>query len=438
MNQHRHQSRPHRDAAQHAVAIAQAVDTTWNKSNHSGRRDVALSVVAALALLGHRDPHGHGHAEQLRAQNAEDFSATLREIYTAVLNTRPDVAHLVFPLMEWIFDDPQPSVQQAAKRTANAALEEGQLELTGTDKRHDTDLLGIVLTMLKSDTAGKANAQIYTPGPLADGMTRMSPPEEHSSVCDPAVGTGGLLRAAAQAMREHDRDPTTVAWYGADVDELAIAACAVNALAWQLGPRIVLCVANTLSEGDWPRRAEAQRAELLQLSQTIRRDKTMLNDANRREEFVLRRIRAGRTRMPIGPGTFLGSRGYAPELARGLHLVLEAGQELAGDVFNLCEASCAPMRLWAEQIVRAAGAELELVEVPDTALPADLALTGAIAQHLLADPGKAARRLGWVHAPAEELVRRSVTWHLAHPPEQANPDFDADDRALPPLRPNGL
>lgn len=277
MHQHRNQPHPHRDPAQHAVAIAQAVDTAWNKSNHSGRRDVALSVVAALTLIDQRDPHGHDHAEQLRAQSAEDFAGTVREIYTAVINTRPDLTHLVFPLMQWVFDDPQPAVQQAAKHVANAALKEGQLALTGTTHRYDADVLGLVLTMLKSESAGKANAQIYTPGPVAGAMARMSPPEEHSSVCDPAVGTGGLLRAAAEAMREHDRDPATVAWWGADVDELAVAACAVNALSWQLGPRVVLCVANTLAEGDWARRAEAQRAEMLQLSRTIRRDKLMLN-----------------------------------------------------------------------------------------------------------------------------------------------------------------
>lgn len=259
------------------MAIARAVDTAWNRANHSGRRDVALSVVAALSLIDQRDPHGHDQAEQLRAQSAEDFAGTVREIYTAVVNTRPDVAHTAFPLMQWVFEGPEPAVQQAAKRVANAALKEGQLELTGTTHRYDTDVLGIVLTMLKSDSAGKANAQIYTPDPVANGMARVSPPEEHSSVCDPAVGTGGLLRAAAEAMREHDRDPTTVTWWGADVDELAVAACAVNALSWQLGSRVVLCVANTLSEGDWPRRAEAQRAEMLQLSRTIRRDKLMLN-----------------------------------------------------------------------------------------------------------------------------------------------------------------
>lgn len=267
----------YRDPGQHAMAIAHAVDTAWNKSNHSGRRDVALSVVAGLSLLGQRDPHGPDLTEQLRTQTPADFAATLREIYSAVVNARPDLIHLVYPLMQWIFADPQPALQHAAKRTADAALGEGQLELTGTESRYDTDLLGTMLSLLKSVSAGKANAQIYTPAPLADMMARMNVPDEGSSVCDPAVGTGGLLRAAAQAMREHDRDPTTVAWYGADIDDLAIAACAVNSLLWQLGPRMLLCVSNTLAEGDWADRAEAQRAEILGLSETIRRDKVMLN-----------------------------------------------------------------------------------------------------------------------------------------------------------------
>lgn len=266
-----------RDPDWHAADIAKAVEVAWNKSNHSGRRDVALSVVSALALLDQHDPNSPDLAEQLCAQHAEEFARTLREIYTAVINARPDLTHLVFPLMQWVFDDPEPALLRAAKQVADAALHARQLDLTGTERRYDTDLLGVVLTLLKSDSAGKANAQIYTPMRLADMMARMTPPEEHSSVCDPAVGTGGLLRAAAQAMRELHRHPATVTWYGADVDDLAIAACAINSLIWGLGPHIVLCVANTLSEGDWARRAEAQRAEILQISECVRRNKMVIH-----------------------------------------------------------------------------------------------------------------------------------------------------------------
>jgi len=76
-------------------------------------------------------------------------------------------------------------------------------------------------------------------------------------------------------------------------------------------------------------------------------------DYKRREEFVLRRVRAERKRIPVGPGSFLWSRGYSPELARGIRLALESG--IGGEVFNLAEPACAPVRLWVEQILAAAG-----------------------------------------------------------------------------------
>ena len=53
----------------------------------------------------------------------------------------------------------------------------------------------------------------------------------------------------------------------------------------------------------------------------------------------------GRDQLPVGAGGFLCSRGYAPELARGIRLALEH-PAAAGEVFNLCEAQCAPLRLW--------------------------------------------------------------------------------------------
>jgi nucleoside-diphosphate-sugar epimerase len=154
------------------------------------------------------------------------------------------------------------------------------------------------------------------------------------------------------------------------------------------------------------------------------------HDYKRREEFVLCRVRAGRRRIPVGPGGFLWSRGYAPELARGLRLAVEGADR--GEVFNLAERTCAPIRLWVEQILAAAGHEAELVRVPDARLPEDLALTGEIAQPWMVDSTKAAERLGWVHAPPRACVEKSVRWHLDHPPAAGrdNLDFEADDAAL--------
>jgi nucleoside-diphosphate-sugar epimerase len=153
-------------------------------------------------------------------------------------------------------------------------------------------------------------------------------------------------------------------------------------------------------------------------------------DYKRREEFVLRRVRAGRARIPVGPGGFLWSRGYAPELARGIRLALESGT--GGEVFNLAEPACAPVRLWVEQILAAAGHPAELVRVPEEHLPEDLQLTAEIPQPWMVDSTKARERLGWIHAPWRECVERSVGWHLQHPPATAevDRDFSADDDAL--------
>ncbi len=61
------------------------------------------------------------------------------------------------------------------------------------------------------------------------------------------------------------------------------------------------------------------------------------------------------------------------------------------------------MRLFCEQVIAAADARLELVRVPDEALPPDLVTTGTLSQHLLASPARAREVLGW-HATASPQV----------------------------------
>jgi nucleoside-diphosphate-sugar epimerase len=156
-------------------------------------------------------------------------------------------------------------------------------------------------------------------------------------------------------------------------------------------------------------------------------------DYQRREEFVLRRVRAGRPRIPIGAGTWVWTRGYVADMARGVRLALES-ERAQGEVFNLGERRTLPVRLWMERILEAAGAAPELVRVPDEALPEDLEITGAVGQPLLFDSSKARDWLGFCDSDPAEAIARSVRWHLAHPPEDASDDFSADDRALASAR----
>jgi nucleoside-diphosphate-sugar epimerase len=152
-------------------------------------------------------------------------------------------------------------------------------------------------------------------------------------------------------------------------------------------------------------------------------------DHQRREEPLLRRVRAGRDRVPTGSGGWLWTRGYVRDVAAGIRLALESDACLA-EVLNLGEARTWSMGLWARHVLEAAGSGAELVRVPDVLLPDDLKALGTIPQHLLVDSSKARDLLGWTETDPHEALHRSVAWHLANPPEGADADFTADDRAL--------
>jgi nucleoside-diphosphate-sugar epimerase len=152
------------------------------------------------------------------------------------------------------------------------------------------------------------------------------------------------------------------------------------------------------------------------------------HDHQRREEFILRRVRAGRTRIPFGSGTWLWSRSYVGDVSTAV-LTCLGNPRVAGEVINIGEPAVRSMRGWASEILGAAGYEAELVTVADAALPEDLWMTKTIDQHVVFDAYKAARLLDWRPDPAAGLAR-SVAWHLANPPADASTDFTADDTAL--------
>lgn len=153
------------------------------------------------------------------------------------------------------------------------------------------------------------------------------------------------------------------------------------------------------------------------------------HDGQRREEFVLRRVRAGRERMPIGTGMFLGSRCYVGDVATAVLAAVHT-PAASGEVFNVVESRTPTVLGWAREILTAAGHAMELVRVPDEELPGDLKLTGAWPQHLLFGNAKARRVLDWSPVDPAETVPRSVRWHLENPPKESDDDFVADDRAM--------
>ena len=153
------------------------------------------------------------------------------------------------------------------------------------------------------------------------------------------------------------------------------------------------------------------------------------HDPQRREEMVLCRVRAGRTRIPVGSGGWLWTRLYAGDAAAAVDLALRT-DAARGAVLNLGEARTSSTVGWMRDTLDAAGHEAELVAVPDAAVPDDLRFTRGRSQHLLTSSRRAEDLLGWRPSDPYDSIRRSVTWHLAHPPGVADPDFSADEVAL--------
>src|SRR6185437_1132835 len=151
------------------------------------------------------------------------------------------------------------------------------------------------------------------------------------------------------------------------------------------------------------------------------------HDGQRREEFVLRRVRAGRRRIPFGAGTSLDTRCYVGDVASA---ALDRAPAAAGQVFNVGDLATGTARDWALAILAAAGSEASLVTVPEDLVPPDLEGTRSIAQHFLVDSRKAATLLGWRPSDPAETIPLSVRWHLENPPAQVDEDFSPDDRAL--------
>jgi nucleoside-diphosphate-sugar epimerase len=153
------------------------------------------------------------------------------------------------------------------------------------------------------------------------------------------------------------------------------------------------------------------------------------HDGQRREEFILRRARAGRDRIPFGIGNLLMSKCYVGDVASAVLAAIDT-DAARGQIFNVVEPVTGTVADWARQILAAAGHRADLVTVPNQELPADLDLTGQFAQHQLYDSHKARDLLGWRPGRAEQGISASVRWHLANPPAEPDPDFSADDRAL--------
>jgi hypothetical protein len=264
---------PHADPQRVAGRIAEAVDKACGAAGLGSQLEVPLTVVAGLTLAHAEGPMSAAILGEAATGEPAVFGELLYNVWARFWLARPDLVPCSAPLWAWLRNKPHDSDLRGAQRLAVAARRAGLDDLAGYDEhRRSTDLLGHLLTVMRSRGARAGRGQFYTPNPVGVLMARMLDIQPGERVLEPAAGTGGLLCAAAQAMREQGLDPTQVYWYAADIDYVAVACMAVNVHLWDLGTRVVLGCADTLdSRDDWidralrERQAALQRAEIAQL-----------------------------------------------------------------------------------------------------------------------------------------------------------------------------
>jgi hypothetical protein len=227
---------------------------------------VPLGAVAALTLLqpGERSPDQL--ADHLAAAPDEEIADLLSRVWCFFTILRPELAMRCGPFGEWLNEEPRDrSNVSGAAAVVRAAAKAGVFEVT-LRREAEVDVLGHVHQELASQRSKQGKGQFYTPTEVAEMMARISVSgvKPGQSICDPTAGTGGLLRAAAHAIKQQGGSPHDVWWYACDIDPVAVAALAVNFHVWDLGPRVLIGCANALTEADWQVRARKEQLEAIE------------------------------------------------------------------------------------------------------------------------------------------------------------------------------
>jgi hypothetical protein len=249
-----------------ANAVANTTVQSWSGAFAGHDIGVPLGAVAALTLLQPAEDDPDQLVDHLVAASDGEIADLLARIWCYFTILRPELAMRCGPFGGWLNQEARgKSELSGAAAVVRAAARAGLFELT-PQRRAGVDVLGQVHQELASQRSKQGKGQFYTPTEVAEMMARISVAgvKPGQSICDPTAGTGGLLRAAAQAIREEGGNPHDVRWFACDIDPVAVAALAVNVHGWDLGRQVVVGCANVLTEANWEVRAQAEQREAIE------------------------------------------------------------------------------------------------------------------------------------------------------------------------------
>lgn len=255
-------------AEDRAWRIAERAAEAWSSTGRS-HEHFAVGVIAALCLTGCRDVEGPSPARLLVESSDEEIAAMLREIWGLFWISRPELGRMTGPFASWLDEDPlDKGFVRGAAAVARTAARQGLLDLAHSGALTEMDMIGIMYEHVRPDSGRAGRGEYYTPAPVCEAMAHMTlsldkPVEPGMKICEPSAGTGGMLRAAAQWMRRNGHDPADCWWVANDISEVSVAGLAVNCHLWGLGPRVIIGVANSLSDPEWDKRAWQEQQEVI-------------------------------------------------------------------------------------------------------------------------------------------------------------------------------
>ncbi|KGP74490.1 type I restriction-modification system subunit M [Pontibacillus yanchengensis] len=103
----------------------------------------------------------------------------------------------------------------------------------GNHNLSEPDMLGRAYEYLIkqfADDAGKKGGEFYTPSKVVELIVKLIKPEEEMRVCDPTVGSGGMLVQSVDYIKSNGGDPRNLSLHGQERNLNTWAICKMNLL----------------------------------------------------------------------------------------------------------------------------------------------------------------------------------------------------------------
>ncbi|GAA3251448.1 N-6 DNA methylase [Nonomuraea helvata] len=261
--------RRYRLSRRSAADLAERAAEAWHQRRAGSDIAIPMGIVAGLTLLRKTGTDGTDTARFVLGLDKRALLKFHQRIWGYVWIRHPYLVEIARPIHEWLSveEDPPAKAIDAVHALTHTMIRNGLLDITGDPDpmmRCEADLLGMVLTQMRSERARLALAEVHTPPDMADLIVRVlfdrgGNLKPGQWIDEPTAGTGGLLRSTALLMRMQGMNPHEFGWSLGEIDPIAAACAAVNAVVWDLGGNVLIHVGDTLATGNGPSRAYEHR-----------------------------------------------------------------------------------------------------------------------------------------------------------------------------------